>query len=66
MKQQLDALNSDKIISAEIVLLAAEQEIDRLKLKYKRMFNIASQYWIECDCQDSCETCAKFTYERDN
>lgn len=64
MKQQADVQSSDLQVGAEVLLLEAEREIDRLKLKYKRMFNIANQYWMECDCDDSCEICAKFTYER--
>lgn len=64
MKQQADAQNSDLQVAQEILLLTAEQELDRLKLKYRRMFNIANQYWMECDCDDSCEICAKFIYER--
>jgi hypothetical protein len=66
MKQQADVQSSDLQVGAEVLLLEAEREIDRLKLKYKRLFNIANQYWMECVCNDSCEICAKFTYERDN
>lgn len=69
MKQQPDALNSDKLISAEIVLLAAEQEMDELKNaaqhweeKYQQALAVARQYWQRCDCGTwPCDVCEEYS-----
>ena len=71
MKQQLDvSSNVEAAIADAILLSVAEEQLDLTTKakefwfdKYKEMFELVRQYYMNCECEHTCPRCKQYHYE---